>query len=221
MNFKHFDIEHLSSMENRYRTKLINSLSGFKSVNLIGTQSSNGNTNVAIFSSVVHLGASPAMVGFVIRPDNGDRHTLENIIKTNHYTINQVSSEFYKSAHQTSARYMKGISEFDKSGLSTQNIDNFNAPLVKESRLKYCVTLKEILPISANNTLFIIGEITHIFCDEQAIQCDGFIDIESLNTVTVSGLDSYHTTHSLSRLSYAKPDIPLTTLNINGTVKMN
>ncbi len=220
MIFRHYDIDNMSAMENRYRTKFINSLSGFKSVNLIGTQGLDGTPNVAIFSSVVHLGASPALVGFIMRPDNGDRHTLENIMKTKNYTINQVSADFYQAAHQTSARYERDANEFDKSGLSAQNIDNFNAPFVKESRLKYSVKLKEIVPITVNDTLFIIGEITRVICDEQAIQPDGFIDIEYLNTVSVSGLDSYHTTESLSRLSYAKPDLPLTILNTNGTIKV-
>ncbi|PKI17334.1 flavin reductase family protein [Colwellia sp. 12G3] len=193
-------------MENRYRAKFINSLSGFKSVNLIGTQDSDGQSNLAIFSSVVHLGASPALVAFVMRPDNGARHTLDNIIDTKHYTINQVSTEFYQAAHQSSARYEKEQSEFVQLGLSAHYIGNVKAPFVKESRLKYAVKLKEIVPISLNNTQFIIGEITHIICQESAIQADGYIDIESLSTVSVSGLDSYHETKRLSRLPYAKPD---------------
>lgn len=62
-------------MPDRDRARFINSLSGFKSANLIATQDKQGKTNVAMFSSVVHLGASPALVGFVMRPDNNDRHT--------------------------------------------------------------------------------------------------------------------------------------------------
>lgn len=34
---------------------------------------------------------------------------------------------------------------------------------------------------------------------------DGYVDIESLDLVTISGLDSYHSTQRLHRLSYAKP----------------
>jgi flavin reductase (DIM6/NTAB) family NADH-FMN oxidoreductase RutF len=196
-------------MESRYRAKFINSLSGFKSANLIGTQDTSGKSNLALFSSVVHLGASPALVGFVMRPDNGSRHTLDNIINTKHYTINQVSSEFYQGAHQSSARYPKEDSEFKHANLTPDYIDNFTAPFVKESRVKYALKLKEILPIALNNTQFIIGEIIHIICDEEGIQNDGYIDIEALDTVNVSGLDSYHTSKRLARLSYAKPDTPI------------
>jgi flavin reductase (DIM6/NTAB) family NADH-FMN oxidoreductase RutF len=204
-------------MDSRYRAKFINSLSGFKSANLIGTQDDNGQSNLAIFSSVVHLGASPALVGFVMRPDNGSRHTLDNIISTKHYTINQVSAEFYTLAHQSSARYKKVQSEFTQLGLSEHYLGNIKAPFVKESRLKYGVTLKEIVPISLNDTLFIIGQITHVVCDKDAIKEDGYIDIEALETVTVSGLDSYHKSERLTRLSYAKPTNVATGISLNGT----
>ena len=46
-------------MEDRKRIALINSLSGFKSLNLIGTINNQGQTNLAIFNSVVHIGANP------------------------------------------------------------------------------------------------------------------------------------------------------------------
>ncbi|MDO7086629.1 flavin reductase [Pseudocolwellia sp. AS88] len=203
-------------MEQRYRAKFINSLSGFKSANLIATKNTDGQTNVAIFSSVVHLGASPALVGFIMRPDNTDRHTLNNIVSTKHYTINQVSAEFYRQAHQTSARYSQEESEFSHSGLSTHYIDGINAPFVRESRLKYALTLQDIVHIDLNNTQLIIGEITHILCENKAIQEDGYIDIESLETTCISGLDSYHNTTRLSRLSYAKPDQLLNNLDLSG-----
>ncbi|MFT6141495.1 MAG: flavin reductase (DIM6/NTAB) family NADH-FMN oxidoreductase RutF [Psychromonas sp.] len=205
-------------MDNRYRAKFINSLSGFKSVNLIGTQDSDGQTNLAIFSSVVHLGASPALVAFVMRPDNGSRHTLDNIISTGHYTINQVSAQFYQAAHQSSAGYPKEESEFTHLALSETYISNIKAPFVKQSRLKYAVKLKEIMPISSNNTQFIIGEIVHVICDDSVLKDDGYIDIEALETVTVSGLDSYHKSIRLARLSYAKPDKSSTEISLNGSV---
>ncbi|WP_413694138.1 flavin reductase family protein [Psychromonas sp. KJ10-2] len=194
-------------MPTRERARFINSLSGFKSANLIATQDKQGNTNVAIFSSVVHLGASPALVGFIMRPDTGQRHTLDNIIETQVYTINQVSEAFYQQAHQTSARYPIEESEFEMAGLECGYIDN--VPFVKESSLKFVVKLKEILPIALNNTQMVIGEISHVLCEESAIKEDGYIDIEALQTVAISGLDSYHSSQRLSRLSYAKPDSPL------------
>jgi len=88
------------------------------------------------------------------------------------------------------------------------------APFVKESRIKYALTVREITPIKLNNTVLVIGEITNVICESSAVKNDGYLDIESANTVAISGLDSYHSTTRLSRISYAKPhkealDIPL------------
>lgn len=213
----HLTSNDIQSLNSRYRAQLINSLSGFKSANLIATQDNIDNTNLAIISSVVHLGASPALVGFVMRPDNGERHTLDNIINSKQYTINQVSTDIYQKAHQCAASYPRQESEFTHSGLTEQYIDSISAPFVKESRLKYAVQLKQIVPIELNNTQFIIGEIIHIICEENVIQPDGYIDIEALNTASLSGLDSYHSSSRLSRLSYAKPNRILEQLDVAGS----
>jgi len=195
---------------------MINSLSGFKSANLVGTCNGDQLNNLAIFSSVVHLGSSPALVGFITRPDSVERHTLENIKRTQRYTINQVNESFWRKAHQTSARYEANECEFMKTGLTAEYVDKINAPFVKESSLKYALILKEIIPIELNGTLLVIGEITDIFCAEHAVKADGYIDLEALNTITITGLDSYHTSNRLSRVSYAKPDTLLSNLSIDG-----
>ena len=213
---QHFNHDKLGNMTARYRAQLINSLSGFKSANLIGTVNAQNKNNLAIFSSIVHLGASPALVGFITRPNSVSRHTLDNIIHTKKFTINQVNSCFWQAAHQTSARYSADECEFQETGLSPYYVDGINAPFVKESRLKYALTLRDIIPIELNGTQMVIGEETDIFCDEEAIKEDGYIDIESLNTVAISGLDSYHTSQRLSRLSYAKPSIEQLKISLDG-----
>ena len=213
---KHINAQQLSDMKDRYRAHLVNSLSGYKSANLIGSVDQQGKINLAMFSSVVHLGASPALVGFITRPNSVTRHTLENIQQTKQYTINQVSESFFTEAHQTSARYDKQQNEFDATGLIPYFHNEYKAPFVLQSKLKYALTLREIMPISLNNTQLVIGEITDILCDEQAIGADGYIDISSLNTVSISGLDCYHRNQSLSRLSYAKTDTQPVEIDVNG-----
>lgn len=216
---QHINHDKWLNMPQRYRAQLINSLSGFKSANLIGTCNEQGQSNLAIFSSVVHLGSSPALVGFITRPDSVERHTLRNIQQTKQFTINQVSEDFWREAHQTSARYAVDECEFTKTGLSPSFINEVKAPFVEESRLKYALTLREILPITINNTRLVIGEISHIICDENAIKNDGYIDIESLNTVSISGLDSYHISTRLSRLRYAKPEQMPVNISLDGKPK--
>ena len=191
-------------MNQRQRVHFINSLSGFKSANLIGTQNEQGQTNLSIVSSVIHLGADPAYIAFINRPHTVQRDTLENIYETKVYTINHVNSSIYKDAHHTSARYPSHISEFDQTSLSPIYSD-FRAPYVEQSHIKMGVEFREKKDIELNGTVLVIGEIVEVLIDSSFIQEDGKIDIVAAQTVSVSGLDEYHTASSLGRLEYAKP----------------
>ncbi len=194
----------LIQMEQRKRAHLINSVGGFKSVCLIGTVDKIGQTNLAIFSSIVHIGANPPLISFIMRPDSVERHTLANILETGSYTINHLNASIYKQAHQSSARYAKEVSEFDATGLSTEYKGNCKAPFVKESNIQLELEFKQRIDLTINNTIMIIGEIKNIFFPEGCMQEDGFLDIEKAGTITCSGLDSYHLSKSLARLPYAK-----------------
>ena len=194
----------LIQMEQRKRAQLINSVGGFKSVCLIGSVDLTGQTNLAIFSSIVHIGANPPLISFIMRPDSVERHTLSNILETGSYTINHLNESIYKKAHQSSARYPKEISEFDATGLSTEYKSNCKAPFVKESHVQLELEFKQRIDLTINNTILIIGEIKNIYFPEDCMQEDGFLDIEKAGTITCSGLDSYHLTKSLERLPYAK-----------------
>jgi flavin reductase (DIM6/NTAB) family NADH-FMN oxidoreductase RutF len=214
---KHISPTELAHYERLYRARLINSLSGYKSANLIGTTDKNGNHNLTIVSSVFHLGADPALVGMIIRPQTPKHHSLDNLETTGWYTINQVNSDIIERAHQTSASYPKDESEFLAVGLTPEFSAPCPAPLVKESRLKFSVQLQSAQELAINGTHLIIGLIHDIFVDSAAVQEDGYIDIEALDSVAVTGLDSYHLGQRITRLSYAKPNLPLMRLNTDGT----
>lgn len=206
----------LQTMDQRHRTRLINSLSGFKSANLIGTCDKQGFDNLAVISSVVHLGSNPPLFGFIVRPAESRRHTLENILETQHFTINSIGADFVQKAHQTSARYPKSASEFKAVGLTPYYDDMFPAPFVLESSLKIGLVLKEQISIESNQTQMLIGEVITIQAPKRAVMPDGYLDLEALDLVTISGLDSYHVTQRLHRLSYAKPDKSLFPLTREG-----
>ena len=195
----------LLEMDSRKRVNLINSLTGFKSIGLVGTKNNEGTTNLAIFNSFVHLGANPALLGFISRPDAHLRHTVSNILETKYFTVNHINEEIYKQAHQTSARYPEETSEFDASGLSREFKDGFYAPFVLESHIQIALELREIVELKINNTSLVIGEILGVYLNDTLWGDDGYLDIEKAGSLAGSGLDGYHKTLQLERLSYAKP----------------
>ena len=113
----HFTQSAINEMQHIYKINLINSCSGYKSANLIGTKSLDGTSNVAVFSSITHIGSNPALLGFFLRPTTVIRNTYENIKETGYFTINPIHESILKDAHHTSAKYHKSISEFDVTSL--------------------------------------------------------------------------------------------------------
>jgi flavin reductase (DIM6/NTAB) family NADH-FMN oxidoreductase RutF len=206
----HLDSTAIQNLDDKFRALFINSLSGFKSANLVGTQNKFGETNLSIVSSVFHLGANPPIVGMIMRPHSVRRDTLENILETGYYTLNHVNTTIFEQAHQTSARYEPTQSEFEEVGLTPSYTNNIPAPFVTESKLKVGVKLIETQLLKVNNTELVIGEIVWIDVGDESVSDDGYIDIGLLDTVAVSSLDCYHKPEKLGRLSYAKPNKPIT-----------
>jgi len=200
---KSFDKASILEAESFFRRDLINSLSGYKSLNLIGTKNNEGKTNLSPFSQVFHIGATPPLVGILFRPHTVERHTLENILETGFFTLNHVTAEFYKQAHQTAARY-EG-SEFEATGLEEFYIEGVYAPFVASSPLQVGCQLVEFQTLQVNGSVMVIGSIEYIRVDEKGLRADGSLDLNALGTVTVSGLDEYHIGKRLAKLSYPKP----------------
>lgn len=193
----------LHTHERFYRANLLNCLSGFKSVSLIGTRNTNGLSNLAIFSNIVHLGADPALVGFINRPLAASKHTLHNIEQTGYYTINHIQPDMVERAHQTSAKYPDNISEFEAVHITEEQTE-FHAPYVKDSLVKYGLKHVQTIPIALNNTYLVIGEVLEIHIPDFILQPDGFLKLDLTQTITSLGLDAYYTTEPLNRFPYAK-----------------
>jgi flavin reductase (DIM6/NTAB) family NADH-FMN oxidoreductase RutF len=212
MDKKHISFDEIMNMEKQERVHFANSLSGFKSVCLVGTQNKSNLTNLAIIDSLIHIGSNPPLFGMIFRPGVVERHTLENILETGFYTINHINENIYKQAHQTSARYDRDISEFNVTGLNPEYKNAFFAPFVSESNVQLAMEFKEKVELTINNTVLVIGEVKDVYFPESCFLQDGFLDIEKAQTITCSGLDSYHKTIRLDRLSYAKPNKVITSL---------
>ncbi|MEM9992066.1 MAG: flavin reductase family protein [Bacteroidota bacterium] len=201
---QHFTIEEILQLERRKRANMMNYVSGFKSANLIGTKSAKGQLNLAIFNSVVHIGANPPYLGFILRPLTVDRHTYQYIKETGCYTINHVHTSFFKAAHQTAAKYTAKISEFEATGLTPMFKDDFHAPYVAESKIQMGLELQEVQHITCNDTLLVIGKITNLYLPDDSIAEDGHLDLSAQGTAAIGGLDTYYKATKLERLAYAK-----------------
>lgn len=203
---KHFNKQELDKLPSRYRAHLINSCTGYKSANLLGTKSIKGNSNLAIFNSVVHIGSNPPMLGFILRPLTVKRNTYSNFKETGFFTVNQVNKVIIKDAHHTAASYEEDISEFSKTNLTETYFDDFLAPYVTQSAIKIGCSYVNEYEIKENGCVLIIGAIEHIYLPKELLHADGWAQLDKAETVSAIGLDGYALPTLLNRFAYAKPD---------------
>lgn len=205
---KSFSPAEIQQMDRIYRLNLINSCTGYKSANLIVSQSESGINNVAIFSSVTHLGSDPALIGFIVRPTVVPRNTYQNIRATEYFTINHITAAQIQSAHHSSAAYPAEFSEFDQTDLCPQIKADFKIPFVAQSPVQlYCKYLNEY-PIAENNTIMIVASIEHLFFQEPLLHPDGWIRLDQAQVVAINGLDGYALPNILDRFAYARVNQP-------------
>lgn len=201
----YFSEEAIQNLEHIYKINLINCCSGYKSANLIGTKSANGIENVAVFSSVTHIGSSPSMLGFFLRPNTVIRNTYENLKETGFYTINHIHKSILEDAHHTSAKYDSSISEFDVTNLISEYINDFYAPFVKDTPIKMAMQFVEEYDIKANNTILVIGKIIGLYINDELIENDGFVNLPKAEIAAINGLDGYSIPENKIRFGYQRP----------------
>jgi flavin reductase (DIM6/NTAB) family NADH-FMN oxidoreductase RutF len=201
-----FGEEDFKNWERFYRANFFNSLGGFKSLNLLGTQNKKGVTNLATFFSAIHVGANPPLAAILFRPHTVPRHSLENLRETGYFTLNSMPVSKVEQAHQASAKYEEGQSEFKALGLTEQYESFAKAPYVLESAIKFCLKLREEHLIEANQTILVVGEIVEAIVSEEALSADGHVEHTAVNNLLVNGLETYYTANVQKRFEYARPE---------------
>lgn len=200
---RHLTAADIAGFEKVYRLNLVNGLPGFKSANLVGTAAPDGATNLAVFSSALHLGSDPALLGIITRPTTVPRHTYANLKASGCYTLNHVPEAMAAQAHYTSANFPDTVSEFDACGFTAEYRDGFPAPYVAESAVSIGLRLLEEHHIS-NGTVLLVGTVEHVYMRDELLRPDGTLDLAAAGTATISGLDGYHAVLPPVRFGYAR-----------------
>ena len=195
----------IQQLEKFDRINLMNSITGISAANLIGTISNDSIENLAIFSSIVHIGSNPPLMGFILRPTKKNRRdTYENIFETNKFTINHINSDMVERSHYTSVKFHKNESEFQKCRLTAEYLNNFQAPYVKESYAKVGLELEDIQSIKSNGCRLIIGRVERLYVPDSAIYKNGNIQLDLSNSIGVGGLNTYYSLDKIAEYPYAR-----------------
>lgn len=203
-----YDRAALDGLDPTFRLHFMNTLSGWKSLNLIGTQDAAGRANLAVFSSVTHLGSHPPAFGFFTRRKTTPRDTLLNLRETGAFTFNHVPPALVPAAHGTSAAYPREVSEFEQVGLTPELRGAFPAPFVAEAPVQVGLELVEEHELTLNGVILVVGAVVEVHLADGLVGPDGWIDLERAGTVCATGCDTYAAPRRIARFARARPGEP-------------
>ena len=152
-DFQHFD--------KRKRTALINSISGIRTAYIALSQNEQGAHNACTLTNVTHVGAHPAQMSVLFRPDNGKRHTLSNYRETKKLTLVCMPFDHAEVVHESSVNAPEGMFELDIIGAETIAVEGRDILLPKH--FMYAIELEYIEEFTlSNGCVYTVGTILGI-----------------------------------------------------------
>lgn len=158
----------------------------------VSTVDTNGNENLAPFSSYNYVGSSQPVVVFNSPNEASGRmkDTARNAIETGEFAVNVVTEPFLEKMDQTSASLPPEESEFDFADVERAACQTITPPRVAGAVVTMECTLYD--SIEVYEKLMILGDVEYYHVDDTALS-DGKIDSRNITTVGRLG-GPYYTT---------------------------
>lgn len=181
--------ERLSALDKRVRTALINTCGGIRTA-FVGISGSDGVWNAGTFSNVTHVGAHPAQISVLFRPDNGARHTYTNYKSTGRLTLVVLPFSEHEQVHNASVNAPEGVFEWAHIGGSAQELEGWSHPIPQEALWAIELSFVEEFTLG-NGCIYTVGAIEKIgFGAHASVLLDGTVDFQSSPALAL-GLQTY------------------------------
>jgi len=146
----------------------------------VSTQDGEGRLNLAPFSFFTGVTANPMTLCFApARTKEGrKKDTLLNIEETGEFVVSIVTEETARKAVETSAEWPRGVSEFEKAGLTPAPSARVKPPRVRESPVSLECELSRLVSVSEGpiGGTLVLGRVVFV-------HAEGALSHEALKTV--------------------------------------
>ncbi len=169
-----------------------------------------GNVNLSPFSFFNLFGTNPPILIFSpsrrVR-DNTTKHTLENVKEVPEVVIHVVHYDLVEQMSLASTEYEKGVSEFEKAGLTAVKSTEVSPPRVQEAHVAFECKVIEVKPLgdTGGSGNLVICEVILMHVNEQILDDSGVIDPYKLDAVARLGGDWYCRASGDSLFKIPKP----------------
>ncbi len=162
----------------------------------VSTVDENGQPNLAPYSFFNCFSSNPPIVVFSSNrrvANNTTKDTLHNIESTGEVVINAVNYSMVRQMAVASIEYPKGVSEFEKAGLTPLPSDLVRPARVKESYAHLECKLQQIIPLGEKGGAghLIICEVLRIHLNEEVLDEQGRINPHKMDLMGRMGRAYY------------------------------
>ncbi len=152
----------------------------------VSTLDKEGRPNLAPYSFFNAFSSNPPILVFSSNrrvADNTTKDTLANVRETGEVVINAVTYPIVRQMAVASVQYPKGVSEFEKSGLTPLPSDLVKPYRVKESPIQMECRVKDVITLGDKGGAghLVICEMLRMHIDEAVIDERGRIDPHKLD----------------------------------------
>ena len=162
----------------------------------ISSRGEDGSVNLAPYSYFNAISEHPPMVIFSSAPlsSSGYKDSIRNVIETEEFVVNIVSSALGNAMNITSGGLSYGESEFAAANLEMADCETVSVPRVAASPAALeCKLWKVVKLPKANNAdagIMVVGTITCIHIDDAVIK-DGKVDVTAFQPLARLGYMDY------------------------------
>ena len=162
----------------------------------ISSRGKDGSVNLAPYSYFNAISEQPPMVIFSSAPlgNSGHKDSIRNVIETEEFVVNIVSSALGNAMNITSGGLPYGESEFAAANLEMADCETVSVPRVATSPAALECKLWKVVelpkPDNADAGIMVVGTITGIHLDDKVIK-DGKVDVTAFQPLARLGYMDY------------------------------
>ncbi|RDW67259.1 flavin reductase family protein [Aspergillus mulundensis] len=163
----------------------------------ISTKSPSGQANLAPYSQFNNLTFDPPYVMFASNqtPQNSRKDTVVNIEATGHFAWNLATYPLRHAVNITAEQVPYGVDEFDRAGLTKEQANAIDVPMVKESPVKFECVYHSTIRLPGNPPMgtvdVIIGRVVGVHIDDGALDERGCLDVARTEPIARCGYYQY------------------------------
>ncbi|WP_331234106.1 flavin reductase family protein [Natronorarus salvus] len=172
----------LNPTEHNSRTiyRIMTTVTAPRPIAWISSMDSDGNDNLAPYSHYNNVCAAPPVVMFSAGTHRGLKDTTRNVLETEEFVINAVTTPLVEKMDSTSATLEPGDSEFGWANIAREESTAVSPPRVAESPVHLECILYDSMDVYNNR--MILGEVIHIHIDDSLLT-EGKVDSQKFDPV--------------------------------------